>query len=169
MSLPIIELLTTNDSIQSTGPFEKVGIKSSQNFVRLFSYKKLQKDFSTKPTRYNAQFSLNKKSTPDISFILGLNPFEIHLWGGFLVNRGSWTPLRPTFWLEISLYSPQSSIKSWAQNSWKRSSTIWSQKVGHQELRSTPCKQESDRWFTFECDVPWHQWKLPGKLQWLLL
>jgi hypothetical protein len=34
------------------------------------------------------------------------------------------------FNMKINLYSPQSSIKSWAQKSWKRSSTIWPKKGG---------------------------------------
>jgi hypothetical protein len=65
---------------------------------------------------------------------------EINSKGRFLEYRGNWAPLRPTFWQENYLHSPQSSIKSWAPFSWLLRLTFWLQK-GRKKLGIKNCAQ----------------------------
>jgi hypothetical protein len=53
-----------------------------------------------------------------------------HQWGWFLVSRGNWTPLRPTFWLEYLPLRSTEFYKKLGEESWKKSLTIWPQKGG---------------------------------------
>jgi hypothetical protein len=66
----------------------------------------------------------------------------------FLVFRGSWVPLHPYFKLETKFFKKLSSFfMTFAPN--YLASKRW-EKVGHQELCSTPRKQEIHPWLILE-------------------